>query len=191
MLLLLDNFDSYTYNLYDYLSQIGFEVHVVRNDTALSEITRYNYSGIVFSPGPSRPQDAGVMIQVLEYYYEKLPILGVCLGHQAIGEFFGAQLVKHRPHHGKISLLTTKPDPIFENTGEPVQVVRYHSLVLENLPDCLESIAESEDGKIMALRHKTLPIYGLQFHPEAILTKDGLQILKNWRNRIMQQSVKP
>lgn len=178
--LFLDNFDSYSYNLIDYLSMLGLEVLVFRNDCSLFELQNLKFDAIVLSPGPSRPKDAGVMLKCIAYYFDKVPILGICLGHQALGEFFGAKLVKTKPFHGKISLLDAVNDPIFENINFPIAVVRYHSLVLENLPTDLDIIAKTENDLIMAFKHHFLPIYGLQFHPEAALTETGFLMLVNW-----------
>ena len=181
MILLLDNFDSFTYNLADYLEQAGAVCKVLRNDASLEEINRYNYQGIVLSPGPGTPQQAGCMPAVIEHYHRKLPMLGICLGYQALGEFFGATLTKAiRPMHGKISEITTRPDALFEDIPERVRVVRYHSLLLNPVPPPLESLAETTEKEIMAFRHQQLPIRGLQFHPEAALSEFGFQMLKNW-----------
>ena len=181
MLLLLDNFDSFTYNLADYLAQAGAECVVVNNKTPISEIEKLPLRGIVLSPGPETPSKAGCMPEVLSSFYNKLPILGVCLGHQAIGEFFGATLEKAmRPMHGKISEISCEDDYLFRDVRKNIKVVRYHSLVLKNLPQNLSSIAQTAEGEVMAIKHNKLPIRGLQFHPEAILTESGLAILKNW-----------
>ncbi len=187
MVLLLDNFDSYTYNLYDYLLQIGLQVDVKRNHLPLAEYFQKNYTAVVFSPGPSRPKDAGVMNELIRHFHTRIPLLGICLGHQAIGEFFGAELVKHRPHHGKISFLRLHEDAVFQHISLPFQAVRYHSLVLQNLPPELKCIAESEDGNIMAVKHRELPIYGFQFHPEAVMSTQGLALLRNWKNCVLEK----
>ncbi|MES2733011.1 MAG: aminodeoxychorismate/anthranilate synthase component II [Bacteroidota bacterium] len=180
-ILLLDNFDSFTYNLADYLGQAGVQCTVLRNDVGLAEIQRSDYKGIVLSPGPGTPQQAGCMREVIDYYHRKLPMLGICLGHQALGEFFGAPVTKaNRPMHGKISEVVTYPDALFVDIPERIRVVRYHSLVLQALPKPLECIAETADGEMMAFRHPSLPLRGVQFHPEAALTEYGLQMLKNW-----------
>lgn len=181
-ILLLDNFDSFTYNLLDYLGRVGAECEVFRNNIDFEEIRKKDYQGVLFSPGPGKPREAGNLMQILEYYHDKLPVLGVCLGHQAIGEFFGATLTKAlKPMHGKISQIDVVADsPLFQNLPVSFNVVRYHSLVLQNLPECLEITALSQENEIMALQHKKLPIFGLQFHPEAVLTEFGLQIIANW-----------
>ncbi|MCC9136393.1 anthranilate synthase component II [Pontibacter silvestris] len=181
MLLLLDNFDSFTYNLVDYFSQLGEEVHVVRNDVPLQEIQKLPVKAIVLSPGPGTPQQAGCMPEVIRHYHEQVPMMGICLGHQALGEFFGAKLEKAiRPMHGKISEIICVADPLFAGLPVKMPVVRYHSLVLKSMPDCIISLAQTQENEMMAFKHKTLPLYALQFHPEATLTTYGLQMLKNW-----------
>ncbi len=149
----------------------------------MEEITRERYQGIVISPGPETPAKAGNLMKVLAYYEKKLPILGICLGHQAIGEYYGAALEKAlKPMHGKVSSIHFSADYLFTGIAMPFNIVRYHSLILNNLPAALQSIAETPAGELMALRHQYLPIRGLQFHPEAHLTQFGLQILRNWVN---------
>ncbi|MDX5418726.1 MAG: aminodeoxychorismate/anthranilate synthase component II [Hymenobacteraceae bacterium] len=181
MLLLLDNFDSFTYNLVDYFGQLGVEVHVVRNDVPLEELQKLPISGIVLSPGPGEPGKAGVMMEVIRHYHEQVPMLGICLGHQALGEFFGATLTKGiKPMHGKISEITCEDDPIFAGLPQKMPVVRYHSLVLKQIPDGIIPLAYTAEGELMAFRHQALPLYALQFHPEAALTTYGLDMLRNW-----------
>jgi len=183
LILVIDNFDSFTYNLVDYLNQLDLEVAVVRNNESLKNILHSKFDGILLSPGPGVPKNAGNLLCIIEYYYRKLPILGICLGHQAIGEFFGSKIVKaQKPMHGKISKIYHTNDPLFKNIPTELNVVRYHSLVCNNLPVDLEMLARTHDGEIMALKHRILPIYGLQFHPEAVLTQYGLEILRNWKN---------
>lgn len=184
-LLLLDNFDSFTYTLADYLRQLGAEVVVLRNDVSLSRIQQECLAGIVLSPGPGTPAHAGVMPEVIAHFYDKLPMLGVCLGHQALGEFFGATLRRAaRPMHGKVSVLHCLDDQtIFAGLPAHQEITRYHSLVLaEPLPPTLLPLARTHDAaaELMALRHTTLPLFGVQFHPEALLTSHGLAILGNW-----------
>jgi len=181
-ILLLDNYDSFTYNLYDYISQLGGDCTVIRNDEIdIDQITKQRFDAIVLAPGPQRPRDAGVLMKVLEHNYQKIPILGVCLGMQAIGEYFGAKLVHAKvPMHGKVSKIFHKQQYIFEGLPIPTEVMRYHSLVLRELPSCLECLAQTAEGEIMAIRHKTYPLVGVQFHPESILTKDGMALLNNW-----------
>ncbi len=181
--LLLDNYDSFTYNLYDYLLQTGVACTVLRNDAfTLDELEQLGFQAIVLSPGPKRPADAGLMMAVIERYYARLPILGICLGHQALGEFFGAKLVKAAlPMHGKTSAIQHYGHPVFEGIPEHFSVMRYHSLLLEQpLPQHLHCLASTDAGEIMALAHESLPLVGLQFHPESILTEHGLQLLRNW-----------
>ena len=183
MILLLDNYDSFTYNLYDYLLQLGAEVLVVRNDElTLDEIIKLEISALVISPGPGRPEQSGILMEVLDYYKNKIPILGICLGHQAIGLHFGADLVKAPlPMHGKVSEISASNHQMWTGIDKYHKVCRYHSLALRlPLPEELEVTAMSEDGVVMALVHKELPIWGLQYHPEAILTENGMSLLKNW-----------
>lgn len=185
-ILLLDNFDSFTYNLLDYLQQAGATVHVRRNNVEVAELAQLAFDGIVLSPGPGTPDKAGCLLHVIERYHAEVPILGVCLGHQALGQFFGAQVVRAvRPMHGKVSTVKClTDDPLF--TGLPTQltVTRYHSLTLNNLPPTLVPLAYTTDEyrELMALRHCTLPLYGVQFHPEALLSTEGLALLRNWVN---------
>ncbi len=181
MILLLDNFDSFTYNLVDYLHQMNVNVKIFRNDTPLKEITNWSYNGIILSPGPGVPDRSGSLNAIIELYQSNLPILGICLGHQALGTVHGAQLVKSiRPMHGKISSINTEYDYIFRNLPSRLNVVRYHSLILKQLPSQLEPIAFTDDHQIMALRHVEYNLRGVQFHPEAILTESGFEILFNW-----------
>ena len=182
MILLLDNFDSFSYILVDYFRRLNVDCMVLRNDTPVQELTGHNFKGIVLSPGPKTPEKAGNLMEVLSLYHQKLPVLGICLGHQAIGQFFGGQVTKAlRPVHGKISAIRFNKDIIFQGIpSSEINVVRYNSLVVRNLPDVLEAIALSKEEEIMALKHKHLPIWGVQFHPEAELTEFGLVMLKNW-----------
>lgn len=182
MLLLIDNFDSFTYNLADYLYRVGVDVEVVRNNAIdIAGIEVLAPRAIMISPGPGRPADAGITADVVSHFHDKLPIMGICLGMQAIGEFFGAELV-HAPDpvHGKTSFIKCEPHELFFGMPTDIEVMRYHSLVLQQLPNCLKSIAVTADGLLMAMQHNTLPLYGLQFHPESIMTGQGLQILGNW-----------
>jgi anthranilate synthase/aminodeoxychorismate synthase-like glutamine amidotransferase len=181
MLLLLDNYDSFTYNLYDYLAQLGLKCKVFRNDISLEKLKKQDFRGVVLSPGAYTPKEANNLMQITAYYHDKIPILGICLGHQAIGDFFGATLVKaKRPMHGKLSMINCQKDVIFKNLPTQFNVVRYNSLLIENPNPILKIIAQTSSGEIMAIRHKELPIWGLQFHPEAALTEYGLEILKNF-----------
>jgi anthranilate synthase/aminodeoxychorismate synthase-like glutamine amidotransferase len=196
-LLLLDNFDSFTYNLLDYFRQLGADVLVRRNDTPLPELLALEFDAVVLSPGPGTPRQAGVMMALLEAVHAQVPVLGVCLGHQALGEFFGADLRRaSRPMHGKVSDIDLNggPDaglnvesnqtaePLFDELPPRIPVTRYHSLVLGKLPPALLPLARTADehAELMALRHRTLPLYGVQFHPEALLTPHGLALLRNW-----------
>lgn len=193
-ILLIDNYDSFTFNLYDYLLQTGARSTVLRNDAfQLEELELLDFQGIVLSPGPKRPSDAGLLMQVLERYHQHMPILGICLGHQAIGEFFGANLIKAaQPMHGKTSTIRHQGHWIFEGIPTAFKVMRYHSLILESLEGLpLEVIAATETGEIMALQHESLPLLGLQFHPESILTEHGLKIITNWVAPRLRSPVPP
>ncbi|PJZ25975.1 anthranilate/aminodeoxychorismate synthase component II [Leptospira hartskeerlii] len=192
MILLVDNYDSFTYNLYQYFSQIGNKVEVFRNDKIdLSEIKKLAPKGIVLSPGPGRPEDSGVCIDILKELAGQLPILGVCLGHQAIGLVHGGKIV-NAPNimHGKVSLIEHDGKDIYKSLPSPFLATRYHSLVIqpESLPDVLEISSKTEDGIIMGVRHKTKPhLYGVQFHPESIMTQDGLELVRNF-SRIVSEA---
>lgn len=184
-LLLLDNFDSFTFTLADYLRQLQAEVVVRRNDVSLPDLQQLHFDGIVLSPGPGTPAQAGVMPAVIEHYHRQVPMLGVCLGHQALGEFFGGTLTRAaRPVHGKVSEMQCVPhEALFAGLPAIQPVTRYHSLLLrEPLPEALVPLARTTGPapELMALRHRTLPLYGVQFHPEALLTPHGLAILANW-----------
>jgi anthranilate synthase component 2 len=187
LILVIDNFDSFTYNLLDYLGRLQVSCEVFRNDVALETLIQKQYQGVLLSPGPSTPKQAGNLMQILDYYHDKLPILGVCLGHQAIGEYFGATLDKaQRPMHGKISEIEIRNESIFENLPKQFKVVRYHSLILKELPQNLKITAQTKDSyqEIMAIEHTKLPVFGVQFHPEAILSEYGLEILENWIKKV-------
>ena len=181
-LLVLDNIDSFTYMLVDYLKQVGATCRVVRNTASLDEITAESYDGVVLSPGPGTPRQAGCLLNVIEHYHEQLPMLGVCLGHQALGEYYGARLVKAaKPMHGKLSVIRKMlNDTLLVNLPDEFKVTRYHSLVLVDLPAGLTELAATIEGENMAFRHRNLPLWGILFHPEAALTQYGLAILKNW-----------
>ncbi|MGB1239884.1 MAG: aminodeoxychorismate/anthranilate synthase component II [Pseudomonadales bacterium] len=189
MLLMIDNYDSFTYNLTQYLAELGAQVEVVRNDEIdVQGIIDLNPKSLVISPGPCTPKEAGVSVAAIEQLSHRLPILGVCLGHQSIGAAFGAKVVRARQvMHGKTSMVYHNNSGVFNALPNPLQVTRYHSLVVEaqSLPDCLEMTAWTahEDGsvdEIMGLRHKTLDIEGVQFHPESILTEQGHELLANF-----------
>jgi anthranilate synthase/aminodeoxychorismate synthase-like glutamine amidotransferase len=185
MWVLLDNYDSFTYILHHYLLQTGNECTVYRNDEiSLQELTDIAPSRIVISPGPETPLQAGICMQAIDYFHTRIPILGVCLGHQALGMYFGAKLI-HTPYpmHGKTSIVQHNAHPIFNNIPSPFAVMRYHSLAVESFNNTgLQAIAHSEDGIIMALAHEKYPCIGVQFHPESVGTETGLQLLRNWAN---------
>ena len=184
MLLMIDNYDSFTYNLVQYLGELGEDVHTVRNDAiTLDEIERLAPARIVISPGPCAPAQAGVSVPLLKRFAGRVPILGVCLGHQAIGEAFGGRIVRAREiMHGKTSPITHDGQGVFRGLPSPYTVIRYHSLAIEraSLPDCLEITAETDDGEIMGVRHRHHRIEGVQFHPESILTEHGHALLRNF-----------
>lgn len=182
MILLIDNYDSFTYNLYQALAQLDPDIKVVRNDQiTMEEIEALNVSGIVLSPGPGRPENAGICIELIRRFYSTIPILGVCLGHQAIGSAFGAAIVQAEEIlHGKESLIFHRRGKLFRHMMQPFKAGRYHSLIVKDLPQDLVSEAEDKKGHIMAIAHRKYPLFGVQFHPESILTPDGLQLLKNF-----------
>jgi anthranilate synthase component 2 len=184
VLLLIDNYDSFTYNLAQYLGELGADVHVHRNDAlTLEQVAAWRPDKIVISPGPCTPTEAGISVPLVERFAGEIPILGVCLGHQAIGQAFGGRIVRAgRVMHGKLSPVTHRGEGLFSGIRNPLTATRYHSLVIEraSLPACLEITAESDDGEIMAVRHRDLDVCGVQFHPEAILTEDGHALLRNF-----------
>jgi anthranilate synthase/aminodeoxychorismate synthase-like glutamine amidotransferase len=188
MLLMIDNYDSFTYNLVQYLGELGAEMQVKRNDEIrVSEILRMKPNAIVISPGPCTPNEAGISLEVIEKLQGKIPILGVCLGHQAIGQAFGGRVVRaEHVLHGKTSEITHDGRSIFFNIPSPFTATRYHSLIVDraSLPDCLEISAWTDAGEIMGLRHRQLPVEGVQFHPESILTKVGKQLLQNFLHQV-------
>jgi len=186
MILLIDNYDSFTYNLYQYISELGEEVEVVRNDmTTIEDIEKMSPERIVISPGPGRPEDAGISNDVIRHFGERLPILGVCLGHQCVGYAYGAK-VDHAGEikHGKSSLIHHDGRGVFNGIVSPFSAIRYHSLAIKrySLPECLEISAWTENDIIMGLRHREYPVEGVQFHPESIMTKEGKAILRNFLN---------
>jgi anthranilate synthase component 2 len=184
MLLMIDNYDSFTYNLVQYFGELGEDVRVARNDEiTLDEIAKLAPDRICISPGPCSPTEAGISIPVLERFSGKVPILGVCLGHQAIGQAFGGRVIRARVlMHGKTGAIHHTGVGVFAGLANPFTAARYHSLAVEraSLPDCLEITAWTDDGEIMGLRHKTLPVEGVQFHPESIATEHGHDMLKNF-----------
>lgn len=191
MILLIDNYDSFSYNLYQLIGQIDDDIKVFRNDKiTLDEISELNPSMIVLSPGPGRPEDAGICIDIVKEFYDKIPILGVCLGHQSICMAFGGVIsYASELMHGKSSIVSLSDDLIFKGLDKEITVGRYHSLSLkdETLPKELKVIARSDDGEIMAVKHEKFNVYGLQFHPESILTPVGLSILTNFSELIKEE----
>ncbi|TQV79142.1 anthranilate synthase component II [Denitrobaculum tricleocarpae] len=184
MLLLIDNYDSFTYNLYHFLGELGAQVEVWRNDSMTAEeALALKPEGIVISPGPCDPDRAGICLELIEKAGGDYPILGVCLGHQAIGQAYGAEVVRApEPMHGKLSPVSHEGGSVFAGLPSPLTATRYHSLTLapESIPDCLEITARTEDGVIMGLRHKNLPLHGVQFHPESIASEEGHALLDNF-----------
>jgi anthranilate synthase component 2 len=187
MLLMLDNYDSFTYNLVQYFGELGEDVRVYRNDEiTLDEIAKLKPARIVVSPGPCSPAEAGISVSLIKEFAGKIPLLGVCLGHQSIGAAFGGDIVHAKQlMHGKTSLVYHNDSGVFRGLPNPLTVTRYHSLAIkrETLPDCLEVTAWTDDGEIMGVRHKTLDVEGVQFHPESILTERGHDLLKNFLTR--------
>ncbi|HEX6777179.1 MAG TPA: aminodeoxychorismate/anthranilate synthase component II [Ktedonobacterales bacterium] len=192
MLLLLDNYDSFTYNLYQYLCELGAEVGVRRNDqTTLEEIEALAPVGIVISPGPCTPNEAGICNDVIRSFGPRLPILGVCLGHQCLGQVYGGRVIRAPiPMHGKISRIRHTGVGVLAGLPQPFDAVRYHSLIVERatLPADLDITAETEDGLIMALRHRRYPVEGVQFHPESMLTHPGKDLLRNFLALVSERS---
>ena len=185
MLLVIDNYDSFTYNLVQYLGELGESPRVVRNDTvALDDITALGPSAIVISPGPRTPREAGICIPLIRRFGMEIPILGVCLGHQAIGEAYGGRIIRAPcgVMHGKTSKIQHDSTGLFDGISSPLEVMRYHSLVVreESMPGVLEATAHTRDGVVMGLRHRELPIFGVQFHPESIASEHGHEILANF-----------
>jgi anthranilate synthase component 2/para-aminobenzoate synthetase component 2 len=184
MIVIIDNHDSFTYNLVHYLEQIASEVRVFQNDCITAqEVKELGPELIVLSPGPGRPAEKGATRDVLAELSSDIPILGVCLGHQAVVEFFGGRIVKgHQPMHGKTAALSHDGKGLFEGIESPTRITRYHSLVAEkaSMPTCLEISCETEDGAIMGVSHRTLPVAGIQFHPESIMTTEGYKMLENY-----------
>ncbi len=184
MILMIDNYDSFTYNLVQYLGELGADLEVFRNDQiAIAEIEKLNPHKIVISPGPCTPSKAGISKEVIKHFAGRIPLLGVCLGHQSVVEAFGGEIIKAKKlMHGKTSMIQHDGKTIFKGLPNPFEATRYHSLVVNraNLPDCFEITAESDDGEIMGVRHKELAVEGVQFHPESILTVHGKDLLKNF-----------
>ena len=188
MILLVDNYDSFTYNLYQYLSELGAQVQVVRNDAVtLEDVEEISPRGIVISPGPCTPREAGISNNMVRRFGSKLPVLGVCLGHQSIGQAYGGTVgAAGELMHGKTSLIHHDGKGVFQGLPNPFEAIRYHSLAVhrEDFPDCLEVTAWTEGGTIMGLRHKELPVEGVQFHPESIMTAVGHDLLRNFLDRV-------
>ena len=184
MLLMIDNYDSFTYNLVQYFGELGEDVHVYRNDKlTVQEIEDLKPSRIVISPGPCTPKEAGVSVETIRHFAGRLPVLGVCLGHQSLAVAFGGTVVRaERLMHGKTSMITHDGRTLFQNLPNPFEATRYHSLIVQrdSLPACFEISAETAEGEIMGMRHKTLGVEGVQFHPESILTIAGKDLLRNF-----------
>ena len=184
MILVVDNYDSFTYNLVQYFGELGADLHVVRNDQiTVAEIEKLAPERIIVSPGPCTPHEAGISCEVVKTFGPRLPILGVCLGHQCIGEVYGGEVVRaDRLMHGKTSPILHTGKGVFQNLPSPFEATRYHSLIVkrETLPDVLEITAQTAEGEIMGLQHRELPVHGVQFHPESILTSEGKRLLKNF-----------
>jgi len=187
MIVIIDNYDSFTYNIVQTIGGLGAEVKVFRNDAVdVSFIEALKPDRLLISPGPCTPSKAGISIEAIRYFAGKIPILGVCLGHQSIGEAFGGETIRAaRLMHGKTSPISHDNKGVFINLPNPFEAMRYHSLVVseETLPECLEITAKSDQGELMGLRHKKLSVEGVQFHPESIMTPDGIQLLKNFLDR--------
>ena len=186
MILLIDNYDSFTYNLYQYIGTFESDIMVVRNDKmTIEEIRELNPERIVLSPGPKSPKEAGICMETVKEFYKEKPIMGICLGHQCIGEAFGATVSYAKEiRHGKQSLIQHEKEGIFTGMDSPLKIARYHSLAVirDTIPECLRVIAETEDGQVMAIRHKDYPVVGLQFHPESIYTEHGKRLIENFVN---------
>ena len=183
-MILIDNYDSFTYNIVQYLKELGTEPQVFENDSVtINELKKMDFESIIISPGAGNPYGAGISLDVIKEFYKTKKILGVCLGHQCIAQFFGSNIIKlEEPFHGKVSKIRHKNSLLFKDISEEFDVTRYHSLAVEKVTDELEVTALTSDGIIMALEHKTYPVYGVQFHPEAILTQYGHELIKNFIN---------
>ncbi|MCG6874575.1 MAG: aminodeoxychorismate/anthranilate synthase component II [Betaproteobacteria bacterium] len=192
MLLMIDNYDSFTYNLVQYLGELGEDVHVVRNDAiTLEEVAQLAPERIVVSPGPCTPNEAGISVSLVREFAGRIPILGVCLGHQSVGQAFGARIGHARTlMHGKVSAIHHRGQGVFRDLPEGFSATRYHSLAIEreSLPECLEITAETDDGEIMGVRHRQLAVEGVQFHPESVLTEHGHALLRNFLQSPGEQS---
>lgn len=184
MILLIDNYDSFTYNVFQYLSMLNQKVRVVRNDKInLAAVGRLNPKRIVISPGPGHPQEAGISLALIQEFHKTIPILGICLGHQAIAHAFGGRVIRaKRMMHGKVSEIKHRSRGLYRDLPNPLAVTRYHSLIVEreSLPTCFQITSETTDGVIMGLKHKRYPLEGIQFHPESYMTASGMQMLQNF-----------
>lgn len=194
MILLVDNFDSFTYNLYQYFSENDQHVEVIRNNKlTIKDVETFNPEAIIISPGPGVPQEAGICLEIVQYFYNKIPILGVCLGHQIIGEAMGATITKAKQiKHGKTSMIKHNESEVFQALPQPVEVMRYHSLVVDkpSVPkELIITAVADDDDEIMAFKHRSYPVYGIQFHPESIGTKTGKQIIHNFLKEIRKEKV--
>ena len=184
-MILIDNYDSFTYNIVQYLEELGIQPKIYENDKiTIEELKKIKFNSIIISPGAGTPDTAGISMQVINEFYKTKKILGICLGHQCIAQFFGGKVIKSQhPTHGKTSQIFFKQESkLFKDIPEGFNATRYHSLIVENLPECLKATAQTKDNIIMALEHRKLPFYGVQFHPEAILTEYGHKILENFIN---------
>lgn len=183
-MILIDNYDSFTYNIVQYLKELGVEPRVFKNDEiTVEKLKKLKFSSIIISPGPKNPDQAGISLDVIKEFHKTKKILGVCLGHQCIAQFFGAKIIKSsEPMHGKVSKINFTPNALFEGLEQGFEATRYHSLIVDNqsLPECLIPIAFTKDKILMGVKHNNYPIYGVQFHPEAILTQGGKRLLKNF-----------
>lgn len=194
MLALIDSYDSFTFILRDYLLRLDEDVKVFRNDEiSPEELDKLHPAAIVLSPGPGKPSESGFLMQHIDYFFRKIPVLGICLGHQAIGEYFGAKLSRaSKPMHGKTSAITHNNHFVFKNLPAQFRVMRYHSLLLHQLENTpLKIIAQTETGEVMAIAHNEFPLIGLQFHPESILTEFGMEMVRNWWEGVRTRSEKP
>jgi len=184
MILIIDNYDSFTYNLYQYVGEVYADVKVLRNDEfTIEELKRLPLKGIIISPGPGRPENAGLCIEVIKAFEDIIPIMGICLGHQAIGHAYGGKVIRAAEiKHGKTSIIKHNGKGLFKDLKDNLKIMRYHSLIVERytLPEVLSITAETDDGLIMGIKHKKFQIYGLQFHPESIFTESGKSIIKNF-----------
>lgn len=192
-LLLIDNYDSFTYNLLHYFAEIGADIEVVRNDAlTIDEIKKKSLDGIIISPGPGTPDESGVSLDVIKTLGTTMPIFGVCLGHQAIGQIFGASIIRHSPMHGKVSAVFHEGKSVFKDLPSPFDATRYHSLIIDpaTLPSCLEVTSWTEDKVIMGVQHKEYPIHGVQFHPESIASSCGKDIIRNFYKLVKKKTTR-